>query len=399
MAPEEVLVDLLAGLAPLPPRRLPLATCAGLVVAAPVRAPFPLPRFTNAAMDGFALRHADGAGPRRIVGRALAGEPWPGRLGPGEAVAIATGAMLPEGADTVLPTEWAAVHGDTVEPDLGSVRLGANVRTEGEVAASGDVLVPAGHTLGPGQLAICAATGVETVEVHPRPAIAVLPTGTEVHAHGEAVGPAGIHDAVTIPLVALLEELGALARPQPPVADDRRAIMAALRGAAEQADLVFTVGGVSVGPRDLVKDLNSVGVMRSVRVAMRPGKPFAYGTMFLTPVIGLPGNPDAALAAFEVFGRPAVRALLGRDPRARRPVQAMLTEPLRLAPGRLHMVSIQVRREGNRLLARRAGAPGAGGLSSLAAANAWARIAAGSEEVVLPAGAEIEVDLFADPLP
>ncbi|MGH2717506.1 MAG: molybdopterin molybdotransferase MoeA, partial [Actinomycetota bacterium] len=257
LTPEEVLGDLLAGIGPLPSQPLPLATCAGLVVAHPVRAPSSLPRFTNSAMDGFALRHEDGVGPRRLVGRALAGEPWSGRVGVGEAVAVATGAVLPDGADTVVPCEMASVHGETVEPQALSMRQWANVRRVGEVATPGDVLVPAGFTLGAGQLAICAAAGVATVEVHPRPVVAILPTGTEVRAPGEPLGPGGIHDAVTIPLVALLEELGAVVRAHHPVPDDRPAIMAALRVATDEADLVITVGGVSVGERDLVKDLNS----------------------------------------------------------------------------------------------------------------------------------------------
>ena len=399
VAPEVLLEVMLAGLGPLAPRPVPTAEAAGRVLAEPLVAPFDLPRFANSAMDGFALAWDDVQRcPARltVVGRSLAGEPWPGTLHRGQAVAIATGAGVPAGADTVVPVEMAEVEGGQVVVRSG-VRRGSHVRCAGEDVVMGTPVIASGCMIGPGQLAACAALGIRELVVHPAPAVAIVPTGSEVRASGSCLGPADVYDAVSLPVSALLRELGARPLPFPPVPDDRLALLGALKRAAAEADLIITVGGVSAGERDFVRTLNSAGKVQGYRVALRPAKPFAFGTMYGRRLIGLPGNPVAALAAFEVLGRPVVLRLLGRQPGPRPAVAAALSHALLQEPGPVRLIRMQVWWEAGRLRARVAGHQGAGMLHSLAAANAWARMPQGIAEV--PAGSAIEVELLADPFP
>lgn len=382
VSPEVLITAMLRTVAPLPPVTLPLAAAAGLVAAEAIRAAAPLPRFTNAAMDGFAVRAQDLAGPGpvrlSVAGQAWAGEPWSGTLGEGQAVQIATGAALPAGADTVVPLEMAVVREGVALVPAGTPG-GSHIRHQGEDVGVGDVIVPAGAVLGPGQLAACAALGLRQVSVHPGARVAILPTGSEVRGPAEVLGPADVHDAVSLPIAALLGGIGASAQPHPPVADSGTAILAALREAAPGSDLLVTVGGVSVGERDLVRQLNTAGHVDPYRVALRPAKPFAFGTLFGRPLVGLPGNPGAALIAFEVLAWPLILRLQGRPPLPRPTVHARLTEPLDGSPDRLRLVAMQVwRDEDGALLARPAGRQGAGMVHALAAAQGWAWVPPGA---------------------
>jgi molybdopterin molybdotransferase len=427
--PEAVLEAILARLSPLRPVPCPLSAAAGSVLAEAVTTRFPLPRFTNAAMDGYAV--GGGGEPARqrrppapqagrqphgrpgrppgrepgapgnqpaslqavVVGRALAGLPWSGSLGPGQAVAIATGAALPDGADRVVPVEQVQVSGTTIV--FSPVPYGANVRWAGEDLAAGAVVVAGRTVLGAGQLAACAAAGVTEVTVHARPRVAILPTGTEVRPAGSPLGPADVYDAVSVPVAALVDELGARPVRLPPVPDDPAAILAALGRVARRADLIVTVGGVSVGERDLVRTLNTAGQVSGYRLALAPAKPFAWGMMFGRPLLGLPGNPGAALVAFEVLVRPVILHLLGREALRRTLVPATLTEPISGRAGRLHLLRMQVWWAGDRLLAKPAGRPGAAMMSALAATNAWAVLPPDAGEI--PAGAQIAVALAGHP--
>ena len=378
----------------LPPRPVPLVEADGLVLAAALVAPGELPRFTNAAMDGFALRSADTLrAPARlqVVGRYRAGAPFEGSVQPGEAVAIATGAALPMGADTIAPIEevqqWGAaiLVPDTLEP-------GRHVRSAGEDVAAGQVLVERGIVVGPGQLAAAAALGFASVFVHPRPRVAILPTGDEIQPAGSRLGPGETYDAVSVALAVLLAEAGAVPMVTPPVVDEPGALMGALGAAARDADAILTTGGVSVGDRDLLPRLFGPVAVQGFRVALRPARPFAFGTAFGTPLFCLPGNPASALAAFEELVRPAVLGMLGKPPVLRPALRAVLGESLPGSPGSLHLVRAAVWRDGSRLCARSAGRQGAGMMHSLAGANAWAIIPSGTSE--LPAGSVVDVRML-----
>jgi molybdopterin molybdotransferase len=394
--PAEVRSAVLAAIQPLAPRPVKLAEAAGLVLAEPLVAPFALPPFDNAAMDGFALRSADTRdAPRtlRVVGAALAGRPATVRVAAGEAAWIATGAMLPAGADAVVPVEDATVAGEGAVVE-GAIEPGQHVRKAGEDIRQGTVVLEAGTILGPGQLAAAAAFGRDELLVIPRPRVAIVPTGDELRHAGEGLGPGQIYDSVSTPLSALIAEAGPVPVVRPVAPDDEGALLEAVRGAAEVADAVLTVGGVSIGQRDLVRSLREGAHVTTFGVALRPARPFAFGRAFGVPLFGLPGNPAAALAAFEELVRPALLALMGKRPDVRPTVPATLTEGLSQMPGRLHLVRVEVWREEDGLRTRPAGKQGAGMIHSLARAQGWAVVP--PEVGELPAGSVVEVRLLVD---
>jgi molybdopterin molybdotransferase len=384
---------------PLPPRPVPLPQASGLVLADALDASADLPRFASSAMDGFALRAADTAtAPVRlhVLGRALAGRAFPGEVAPGAAVAIATGAAMPTGADAVVPVELAELDGETVIIDR-AVEPGRHVRAAGEDLLAGRLVLPAGTILGPGQLAAAAALGCNQVIAHPRPIVSVVPTGDEVRPPGAALGPGQVYDAVSAPLGALLAELGAVADVRPVVPDDQAALGEAIHAAAGTADLVLTVGGISVGERDLVRQLGGTIDLVPIQVALRPGRPFAFGRVAGIPLCGLPGNPAAALASFEELIRPVVLTLQGKPPSLRPTLQATLTAPIKLRPGRLHLVHCRIWWEGGRLRAQPLLGRGTSSFSAMAAGNALAVIPADASDA--PAGAEVGVRPLIEPPP
>jgi molybdopterin molybdotransferase len=243
----------------------------------------------------------------------------------GEAMGIATGGVVPEGADAVIPFEYVVEHDNTIEVET-PVSPGANVRPRGSDASAGDVVLDAGARLGPAQLGALAAAGVVEVVCTGSPRATVLTTGTELRALGERLGPGEIYEANGLILLAQLRSAGALAERLAPVADDEDAHRAALERGLE-ADVLVTSGGVSVGPHDVVRRIEAELGVEEVfwRVAVKPGKPVSFGLRGSTLVFGLPGNPVSSLVCFELFVRPAILALQGlADPLPR-------FEPARLA--------------------------------------------------------------------
>jgi molybdopterin molybdotransferase len=371
-----VLTRVLENVRPLPPESVPLADAAGLVLAGDVLATEPLPRFDNAAMDGFAVRTSDlsdaaanGPVTLPVVGASVAGAVWGIALAAGSAVRIATGAPLPVGADAVVRLEEATDAGDAVRFSS-SPEPGTNIRRAGEDVSKGDVLLRAGTPVGPGQVAVAAAAGLERVSVYRRPRVSVIVTGDEVAVAGEALGEAQVRDAIGPTLVALLGAMGCRPFLRGPVEDDPAALSQSLREEARSADAVLTVGGVSVGPRDHMRAVLEEAGGRVLQVAVRPGKPFGLGRIDDVMVCSLPGNPVSALVAFELFVRPALATMLGRSA-VREPVQATLTEAFKQRTGRLHLVRAWLERDGVQATVRPLGPHGAGSLGSLAAANAW----------------------------
>jgi molybdopterin molybdotransferase len=395
--PEAVRRLILARLAPLPPRRMALADAHGLVLADPLRAGCNLPRFSNAAMDGFAVRAADTVQPPvvlRVVGCSLPGAPCGLPVGQGEAISIATGAELPDGADAIVPVELVTRTEDEITVAI-SLGAGKHVRREGEDVTAGQVVIEAGTVIGPGQLVAAAALGVEEVVVHPRPRVAIVPTGDEVRPAGSSLGRAEIYDAVSAALEALVLEAGGRPRLQPITRDDPAALIRTLGAAAMEADAVVTVGAVSAGERDFIRRLGGPVRLQPFQVALRPARPFAFGTAFDKPLFALPGNPASALAAFEEFVRPAIRSMMGKPPFPWPALRATLSEPLAVERGYLHLVRAHVWLEDARLFVRSGGRQGAGMVHSLAGANAWAVIPA--DVGALPAGSEVDVRMLGEP--
>jgi molybdopterin molybdotransferase len=308
----------------LPGEQVALQDAAGRVTTADVESRVDLPPFDSSAMDGFALRAAETPGRLPVVERIAAGRPASRALAAGEAMAIATGAAVPEGADAVIPIEYVVDRGNEIEI-AEQVEPGADIRPRGGDVRAGQVVVPGGMRLGPAQLGALAAAGVADIPATTRPRAAVLSTGTELRPPGTELEPGQIYEANGVLLAAQLATAGAEVERLEPVADDEAAHRAALQAGLE-ADVLVSSGGVSVGPHDLVRSVGGeLGVEEVLwGVAVKPGKPLSFGVRGRTLVFGLPGNPVSCLVCFELFVRPAVLALQG------------LAEPLpRFEPGRL----------------------------------------------------------------
>jgi molybdopterin molybdotransferase len=296
---------------PLDTERLPISEAAGRVLAEDAQAVVDLPPFASSAMDGFALQSADSPGRLPVVARIAAGVPVTRTLAAGEAMAIATGGVVPEGADAVIPLE--DVVEDDNEIEIGNVvGKGDNVRPKGGDVSAGDTVVPRGVRLTPAHVGALAAAGVAEVACGRRPRVAILATGTELRRPGEPLGPGEVYEANGVLLAAALSSAGADIDLLPAVADDEAAHRAALERGLE-ADVLVTSGGVSVGPHDLVRGLlRELGVEEAFwGVAVKPGKPAAFGVGARSLVFGLPGNPVSSLVGCELFVRPAVLALQG----------------------------------------------------------------------------------------
>jgi len=312
---EEAQARVLAHARPLGAEPVPLERAAGRVVAEPARAVVDLPPFPSSAMDGFAVRAADVPGTLAVVGEAAAGLPSARALGAGEAIAISTGGVVPAGADSVVPVEYVVRHDNVVQ--IGdSIEAGTHVRPRGGDVAAGDVVVEAGVRLGAAQLGGLAAAGVAEIRCARLPRVAVLSTGTELARPGEPLGDGQVYEANAVMLAAALAAAGALTEVLPAVADEESALRAAVERGLE-ADVLVSSGGVSVGPHDLVRRIEAELGVEEVfwRVAIKPGKPVAFGVRGATLVFGLPGNPVSSLVGCELFVKPALRALQGRtDP-------------------------------------------------------------------------------------
>jgi molybdopterin molybdotransferase len=336
---------------PLEAERVPIERAAGRVLAEPARATVDLPPFPSSAMDGYAVRAADtreAPVTLAVVGEAAAGRPAEGKLGAGEAVAISTGGVVPAGADAVVPVEL-------VELDSGRVRLSepiapaANVRDRGGDARAGETVLEAGVMLGAAQVAALAAAGVSEVRCTKRPRVGILVTGSELRRPGEALGAGEIYESNALLLAAALGSAGAVPAELGVVGDDRDELQRALERALLGFDMLVTSGGASVGPHDLVRAVQVGLRVEEVfwGVAIKPGKPVAFGVRRDHLVFNLPGNPVSVLVTFEVFVRPAVNALLGLPEPLPRYEQGVLAAPIRRNARRHEFVRARRRLEGD----------------------------------------------------
>jgi molybdopterin molybdotransferase len=308
---DEAQARVLEHVRPLPGEEVELAGAAGRFLAEDARALVDLPPFPSSAMDGFAVRSADTPGRLPVVARIAAGTPAPRPLVSGEAMGIATGGVVPEGADAVIPIEYVVENDNEVEISEVVAEL-ANVRPRGGDVRAGDVVVTAGTRLGPAQIGALGAAGIASVVCGGPPRVAIVATGTELRPPGSALEPGQVYEANGAMVTAALTAEGADVRQHGVVVDDE----AAHREVLEQAlssDVVVTSGGVSVGPHDLVRRvLTELGVEEVFwGVAVKPGKPISFGVRGETIVFGLPGNPVSSLVGCELFVLPAVRALQG----------------------------------------------------------------------------------------
>ncbi len=368
----EAQLRVLDAVAPSEVGRVPPTEALGLVTAEEVTALEPLPRFDNSAMDGFAVRSQDviaasssSPTPLRVVGEARAGAVSSTEVAAGTAVRIMTGGVIPGGADAIVPVE------DTLESDghvmvTRGVQPGAYLRKAGVDIRLGEVAVPAGVELGPGELAMLTALGYRDVAVRLPPRVAVLVTGDELVGVGDAVGEGQIRDSNSIALSALVHDAGARVVSLQRVPDEMEATVRAFARAAKSADLVVSSGGVAVGRHDLVKGaVEELGEIDFWKVAVQPGKPVVLGSIEGTPFLGLPGNPVSVHVSFEQFVRPALRRLRGCATLWRPRVTAHLATTIEKPRGRLHLVRVRLHRAGDRFVAVPTGSQGSHVMSSL----------------------------------
>lgn len=370
-------------LAPTPTVRLPLADCAGLALAADLTAPLALPPFDNSAMDGYAVRAADVAG--APVELPVAQDIPAGRtdrltLAPGTAHRIMTGAPLPAGADAVVQVEHTD-GGTTVVRVHQPVRSGQHVRRAGEDVATGAVVLAAGTTLGAAQLGAAAAVGQAELDVHRRPRVLVLSTGSELVAPGEPLAFGQIYESNGRMLATAVDEAGGTAEVVRFVADDVAALHDALASRLTGVDLLLTSGGVSAGAYEVVKDAMAGQGVSFVKVAVNPGLPQGCGRYRGVPVVTLPGNPVSALVSFEVFVRPALRAAGGHAVTRRPRVPARLAAAATSPRGRRQFRRGRLAADGTVTLV---GGPGSHLLSALARSDCLVEL--GEEVTELAAG-------------
>ncbi len=378
---EDAQRQLLDALTPLAPRPTPIDDAAGRVLAREVVAPSDVPPFANAAMDGFALRSSDAAtAPSHcsVIGVATAGAPFTGDVGPGQAVAIATGGALPSGADAVVRVEDTQRDGDVVTIEV-PVDAGRFVRAPGSDLLAGTSVFGPGTVLGPAHVGVLASLGLDEVHAYPRVRVGVLATGDELVDLTDAPGPGQIHDANRHALLAAVRQSGCDAVDLGIVGDDPVAIGAALSGATERCDVVLSSGGVSVGTADhlqAVLDESSREPARWMEVRIKPGKPFGFALLEPSglPVLCLPGNPVSAMVVFELLARPALRHLAGHRVAVRPALAATASARLEREPdGKVHYLRVVTHLdEDGALRVRPAGGQSSHQLHALAGSDALA---------------------------
>lgn len=391
---EEALRVVLARVRPLPPVTLPLAAALGKVLAAATVSRWDLPPADNSAMDGYAFGWAgQQAGAELTVnGFVPAGAPSAAAIAPGSAVKIMTGAPLPPGCDTVVPIEEVDLLGDRIRLQAPALR-GEHVRYRGEEIRQNELLLEAGTALRSGEIGLLAAAGVTDVLVHPAPTVAVLTTGDELVELGAAPGPGQIVNSNLPLLTARLQELGCSVISLGIAPDDREGLSALIERGL-QADLLLTTGGVSVGDRDLVQEvLESKGFECGFwKVAIKPGKPVLFGTVRGVPVFGLPGNPAATAATFELFAHPALRLLAGFSDPLHPKLRVTLGEEVRGGVKRQRFLWGALEEVAGRYRFHLNASQGSGQNRSLPRSQALLPVPAG--ETGLAAGSEVEVLLL-----
>src|SRR3712207_5865594 len=332
----------------LPAERMPLVEAQGLALAESLRARFDSPPFDNSAVDGYAVRSADAEAGRTfaVVDEAPAGRPATKSVGEGEAIKIFTGGVIPGGADAVVMVENTTGWGEEFELRKGA-SAGQNVRRGGEDVREGDVILEAGTEIGPPEIAIAATQGYGALPVYRRPQGVVLSTGTElVEPGGRDLEPGEIYDSNSFAVISQSREVGAEARRVSAASDDAEVLRDAVKEALETADVVVTSGGVSVGEKDLVKGtMLELGVQQVFwGVKFKPGKPLFFGVRGDARLFGLPGNPVSAMVCFELFVRPALVRMMGREDKKRPHIDVYFQEDIKNNFGRMHAMRVSLER-------------------------------------------------------
>ena len=383
---------------------VPLAAALSRVLAADVVSPIDVPAHDNSAMDGYALRGADLQAAaqttlKALPGTVFAGAADGGRLDAGSCVRIMTGAVMPVDADTVVPVELCRVEDGRVTVQPGVLRTGDNRRKRGEDLACGGVALAAGRILRPADLGLLASLGLDRAPVFRRLRVALFSTGDELRSPGQPLAPGQIYDSNRFSLLGALQRLGMDVLDLGLVPDDPERLRATIDRAIAESDAVITSGGVSMGDADYTRDLLAArGEVAFWKVAMRPGRPFAFGPLKgdgdrTAYLFALPGNPVAALVTFYAFAQEALLTLAGARQAAPPRLRARSAVAIRKRPGRTEFQrAIVSRAAAGGWEVRTTGAQGAGILRSMSEANAL--LVLGHEQGPVAAGDDVEVWLF-----
>jgi molybdopterin molybdotransferase len=378
--------------------RVAIRSALGRVLAQDVVSPIDVPAHDNSAMDGYALRGADlsttGDTRLAVVGTGLAGARFEGGVPAGRCLRIMTGAVMPEGLDTVVPQEFTRTEGDFVVIPAGAVRTGDNRRLAGEDLARGEAALTRGRRLTPADLGLLASLGQAEVPVFRKLRVAFFSTGDELRSIGERLDEGCVYDSNRYTIWGMLQRLGVDVIDLGVVRDEPAALEAAFRSAARDADAVITSGGVSVGEADHTKRIMAeLGEVLFWRIAMRPGRPMAIGRVGDAILFGLPGNPVAVMVTFYAFVRGALLQMAGAAPETMPLLRARCTTPMRKKPGRTeYQRGIVTRSADGRWDVTITGAQGSGILRSMSAANGIVLLHHGQGSVA--AGEEVDVIPF-----
>lgn len=378
--------------------RLGVRAALGRVLAEDVVSPVDVPQHDNSAMDGYAVRfadlRADGETALTVVGSSFAGKPFAGEAGAGQAVRIMTGAVIPAGADTVIQQEKARVEGKQVSVSP-VASTGTNVRNAGEDLRKGQPALRRGQLLRAAEIGVLASLGIGEVSVYRRLRVAFFSTGDELIPIGQPLGAGQIYDSNRYTLFGMLTRLGCEILDMGVIRDNPQDVERAFREAADAADVVMTSGGVSVGEADYVKPiLDKLGQVLFWKIAMKPGRPLAYGKIGKAHFFGLPGNPVAVMVTFYQFVRDALLFLQGQTRVTPLPtLKVVCTSPIKKAPGRTEFQrGILSRGDDGQWTVRTTGDQGSGILSSMSQADCF--IILPTETANVAAGTVVDVQLF-----
>lgn len=356
-----------------------------------------VPSGTNSAMDGYAVLGSDipkqGVSELDVIGTSWAGTPFQGELKTGNCVRIMTGAIVPAGADTVIIQENVEREADTIKIDA-STRPGDNVRQAGEDIAVGDVILQKGHRINPADLGLIASLGIGEINVCRRLRVAFFSTGDELRSIGEPLDEGCVYDSNRYTLYGMLNNLNIDIIDMGVIVDEKQAVEQAFRDAAKMADVIITSGGVSVGEADYVKEtVGKVGKVEFWKVAMKPGRPLAFGTVQDAYFFGLPGNPVSVMVTFYQFVQPALRTLMGQSNTEPLSLKVECASTLKKRPGRIeYQRGIMKQDETGQWQVYKTGAQGSGILSSMSQANCFIILPMESEGV--KPGEQVDVQPF-----
>jgi molybdopterin molybdotransferase len=371
---------------------IPTKEILGRVLAEDIVPRINVPAHDNSAMDGYAIRFSDVEKPLREIGTALAGKPFHGKLGAGECVRIMTGAVIPPGADTVVIQEVVKKEGERVIVPPGQKKA-QNVRYAGEDLKVGTAVLKSGKLLKPADVGLIASLGIGEVRVRRRLRVAFFATGDELASIGQPLKEGEVYDSNRYTVHGMLARLGVEAIDMGVIRDNPVELEKAFRTAAEKADVVITTGGVSVGEADFIKQMMAkLGEVLFWKIAMRPGRPMAFGRIGDAFLFGLPGNPVAVMVTFYQFVRDALLHMSGREDAPIPPLKAVSAESLRKVPGRTEYQRGILFKEQGEWKVRTTGQQGSGVLRSMSEANCF--IVLEHERGQVKAGEAVSVQLF-----